>query len=128
MVLHGPKITKDRQQSCGNCDKKFHYYQCLQFVISSFGIFYYLLLHAQITRITNSEYSITTSFLENISNSINHLLSLFLSVLTLLLIFDQHKKLRKSEYRYVFIVLYVYYLYCLRQEIDKSFWKDNCCQ
>ena len=68
----------------------------------------YLVLHAQIIRITNSEYSITTHFLENISNFWKHSLTLFLSVLTQNFIFDQYKKLRKGNYQYVSIVLYVY--------------------
>ena len=46
----------------GTCYKKFHYYPI--YAIRNFELFAlrYLLLHAQIIRIMNSEYSITTSF------------------------------------------------------------------
>ena len=59
--------------------------------------------------------------MENLSNSINRSLTLFLSVLTQNFIFDQYKKLRKSKHLYIFIVLYVYI--CLQQEIDGLFQK-----
>ena len=41
-------------------------------------------------------------FLENISKSINNLLTLFLSIFTLYFIFSQNKKLRKSKFQYEF--------------------------
>ena len=47
-------------------------------------------------------------FLENSLNSINHSLTLLLSVLTQYFIVGHYKKLRKGKYRYAFVVLYVY--------------------
>ena len=93
MVLLAPKITNDRWLPLGNYYKKFHYYR--MFAIRNFVLFAlrylvlfavrYFALHAKIIWITNSEYSITTSFLGKcfwILWSINHSLALFLSVLT----------------------------------------------
>ena len=105
----------------------FSYY--LLFVIRYLVLFTipYVLLDAQI--IMNKEWRIFNNcviFLENISNSINHLLTSFLSVLTQYFIFDQYGKLQKSKYQYIFYRFVS--LFCLRQEIDKSFSKEHCFQ
>ena len=116
MVLHAPKITNDRQQFFGNCVKNPTYYRMFavcNFVwyavrCSLFGTICYWLFGITCSNYMSSEYSITTSFLKNISNFINHSLTLFLSVLTQSILYSWSvQKVAKSKSRDIFIVLYV---------------------
>ena len=107
ITVHAPKITINRQYPFGNSNKKSTTIECSLLVITNYLLFVIRLFSITCSYYANTEHPTTKSFLENISNCINHSLTLFLSVLTQNFIFDQYKKLRKSKYRYFFIVLYI---------------------
>ena len=105
------------QKLAKNCRRQ-KFYDYLTFTIRNFilfalrnsllGLICYPLFGIPYSDYTNRNIRLLHQFLKIISSSINHLLTIFLSVLTQYFIFDQYEKLRKSKYRCVFISMYVY--------------------
>ena len=124
MVLHAPKQRMTGSNLLEIVTKKFHYSRMfairnfLLFALrySSFAILY-LLFGITCSNYMKNEQRIFDNyvrhFLENISSSINHSLTLFLSALPQYCSVDQYIKLRKGNYQYVFIVLYTCLLFIL---------------